>query len=250
MAVAAAAAAGCTPDRPDLVAGERGRIARISDGDLIALDTGLRVRLAEVEAPSPGYRDRPDAPYSSEATRTLAAAALGREATLWYGGPTRDRYERAIAHVIAADEIGREIWLNGLMVREGAARVRTFPDNARRARALLALEEEARSANRGLWALPDYRVLTPQEVAAGAGDRFAIVEGMCLKVRDGHGDGRAFIDASGVAIAMGDRLGPADPELALEAGRLVRVRGRVDGAEGERHIRLTHWAQVETPRGA
>ena len=55
----------------------------------------------------------------------LKAAALGRQARLWYGGLSRDDYERALAHVIARDEAGAEVWLNGLVVRQGAARVRT-----------------------------------------------------------------------------------------------------------------------------
>ena len=100
LAGMAALAAGCSGE-PDLSEGETGRIARIMDGDALALDTGLRVRLAEIEAPAPGYNDRPDEPFAIEARDALERAALGRDARLWYGGLSRDGYERAIAHVIA-----------------------------------------------------------------------------------------------------------------------------------------------------
>ncbi|MEQ1784498.1 MAG: thermonuclease family protein [Hyphomonadaceae bacterium] len=133
----------------DLAEGDGGRVARVLDGDSLALDTGLR---AEVESPAAGYGDRADDPGAAAARSIVERAAVGRQARLWYGGLSRDRYQRAIAHVIARDEAGADIWLNGLAVRQGAARVRTFPDNAKRARRLRALESEARAGKRGLWA--------------------------------------------------------------------------------------------------
>jgi hypothetical protein len=48
--------AGC-PAEPDPVEREAGRTARIPDADSLALDTGLRGRLAEVEAPAAGHGD-------------------------------------------------------------------------------------------------------------------------------------------------------------------------------------------------
>lgn len=128
-----ALAAGCAGES-DLAEGEAGRIARVLDADSLALDTGLRVRLAEVEVPAAGYGDRAGEPGWEAAQGVLERAALGRQARLWYGGLSRDRYERAIANVIARDEVGADVWLNGLAVRQGAARVRTYPDNATRAR--------------------------------------------------------------------------------------------------------------------
>src|SRR5690606_32341146 len=116
------------------------------------------VRLAEVEAPSPGYDGAADQPHAGESRDLLMAAAMGRAASLWYGGLSRDRYDRAIAHVIARDETGSDLWLNGLMARQGGARVRSWPDNSRRVRRLYALETEARAAKRGLWALDHYRI--------------------------------------------------------------------------------------------
>jgi endonuclease YncB( thermonuclease family) len=76
---------GCS-QQGDLSAGEQGRVARVLDGDSLALDTGLRVRLVEVEAPAPGYDGRVDEPWAMEAKAVLAAAAVGRQAQLWYGG--------------------------------------------------------------------------------------------------------------------------------------------------------------------
>lgn len=235
----AALAAGCSQP-PDLSEGEQGRIVRAFDGDLVTLDAGLRVRLVEIEAP------RASDPYGPEASAILRAASVGRQARLWYGGLTRDRYERALAHVIVSDETGRDIWLNGMMAHQGAARVRSWPDNARRVRELYRLEAEARAAKRGLWALPDYAVRSP--AAIGDPAFFTIVEGALLGLKQAAGEGRCEIGATGVQLIAGDMMGPHDPMLDLAAKR-VRIRGKLEYGEGGMIIRLTHWAQVETLKG-
>jgi endonuclease YncB( thermonuclease family) len=226
---------------PDLAPGETGRIARVFDGDTLTLDAGLRVRLVEIEAPSERYSDG----YAKEARQALEAASVGRIAQLFYGGLSRDRYQRALAHVIASNETGSDVWLNGYMVRQGAARVRTYPDNARRVRQLLKLEEEARVARRGLWVLDDYRVRRTTDLADAPA--YAIVEGALLGVQAVAGDGRATLMPAGVQLSAGDRLGEPDAAVKLETGKPVRVRGRIETADGSSTIRLTHWGQVETP---
>lgn len=241
----AALASGCSKP-PDLAPGETGRIARVSDGDALSLDTGVKVRLVEVEAPAPGYDNRPDEPFAPEARALLTSAALGRTAQLYYGGLSRDRYDRALAHVIAKDETGADLWLNGLMARQGAARVRTFPDNARRVRQLYAFEEEARKAKRGLWALDHWRVRALDDLADAP--YFAILEGRLLALNETTGDGSVRITPAGLAFATGDGLGAKDDTLKLEVGKLLRVRGRIDTRDGEPAIRVTHWGQLETPK--
>jgi hypothetical protein len=131
------------------------------------------------------------------------------------------------------------------MVRQGAARVRTYPDNARRVRQLLKLEEEARVAKRGLWALDDYRIRTVTDIDGAPA--YAIVEGPLLGIQKIAGDGLATLAAVGVQLSAGDRLGNADTALKLDVGKPVRVRGRIEARDGPPTIRITHWGQVETP---
>lgn len=242
--VLAGLAAACS-GQADLAEGEGGRVARVIDGDSLALDTGLRARLAEVEAPAIGYSGRRDEPGAAEAKALLERACIGRAARLWYGGLTRDRYERAIAHVIARDEVGGEVWLNGLVARQGAARVRTYPDNAKRARRLLAFEAEARAEKRGLWAEEHWRVRGLDDLADTP--NFAIVEGAVAEIGARPGDGDARLTASGIRFDVGERLGT--PDMELRVGARVRVRGRIDmrpvAEGGAPLIRVTHWAQVE-----
>lgn len=237
-------ATGCAGE-PDLSEGESGRIARIMDGDALALDTGLRVRLAEIESPAPGYNDRPDEPFAIEARDALERAALGRDARLWYGGLSRDGYERAIAHVIARDEVGGDLWLNGFVARQGLGRVRSYPDNSTRARKLLALEAEARAAKRGLWSTPHWRIRALDDLEAAP--NFSIIEGEVTSLGDIPGDAEAHLTPGGIRLDIGERLGP--PDVHLAKGARIQIRGRIDTrpvAKGAPPlIRITHWPQVE-----
>jgi endonuclease YncB( thermonuclease family) len=226
----------------DLSAGEQGRIARVTDGDALGLDTGLKIRLAEIEAPAPGYDGREGQPFAQEARAILVSAAMGRSAKLFYGGLQRDSYGRAIAHVIASEETGADIWLNGYLARQGAARIRTYPDNSRRARKLLALEAEARVAKRGLWSLEHWRIRHPGDLASPP--NFLILEAQGLALEGEGAEASAIITSAGARLAGLAQLGRAD--ITLREGATVRLRGRLDTRDSEPKLRLTHWAQVET----
>ena len=236
----AAVAGGCQPP-PDLAVGETGRIVRAPDGDLVVLDGGLRVRLSEIEAPALGGNSQP---FAAEARSLLVKAAMGRPARLYYGGLSRDRYERAIAHVIVQPAAGGDLWLNGYMARQGGGRVRSWPDNARRVRQLYALEDEARRERRGLWALDAYRVRALDDLAGA--DGFAVIEGPLSAIGEAAERATVRLTPSGLEIHTDGALGRPSG-LSLSPGRLVRVRGRIDRRQDPPSIRLTHWGQVETP---
>ncbi|MEL6857184.1 MAG: thermonuclease family protein [Pseudomonadota bacterium] len=151
----------CAPSSPllDMQAGEQGRVVKIIDGDALILESGQSVRLVSILAPVLSPRDRPPERYAGESARTLEDLALGRRVQLYYPGLTRDRYDRALAHVVTIDAAGPQIWLNQEMLARGAARVRLYSSTAARGQDLLAAEDTARDAKRGLWALADYQTL-------------------------------------------------------------------------------------------
>ncbi|MEZ5938354.1 MAG: thermonuclease family protein [Hyphomonadaceae bacterium] len=245
-ALTAVAVGACSPGQSStaLAEGESGLIARVSDGDLVVMESGLRVRLAEVEAPAGGRQGASPEPYFDEARRLLDRVATGRPARLWYGGLTRDRYDRAIAHVIVDSADGGRIWLNGLMVRQGGARVRSWPDNTARVRELYRWEQEARAARRGVWALDHYRVRAPDDLAHAPA--FAIVEGPLVSVAAQAARGAARLDETGIVIVPGTDMGAPDAALDLTIGGNVRLRGRLRREPDGGAIALTHWGQVET----
>lgn len=119
-----------------------GKVVDVADGDTLTVHAGarsVRIRLWGIDAPEHGQ------PWSRRARAALRERALGRIADVAERGV--DRYGRTLARVSVAGADLAEVQL-----REGHAWVyRLYTDDER----LLALEHEARSARRGLWASGD-----------------------------------------------------------------------------------------------
>ncbi len=228
-----------------LAVGETGKVVSVHSGDSFTLDSGLEVRLAGVEAP------RGDQPFADPARTALTLTVIGRKVQLLYGGARRDRYQRALAQVKLTK--GGE-WVEALLLRKGSVRARTWADN--RAMASQMLEDEAYARNRGLgiWALKDYRVLTPPETETRTG--FQIVEGKVLGVgAEETGESLQFQRGSGDkftadvdARALGDFTTAGKPPEKL-VGKLVRIRGPIRFGPGGPVMKLDHPEQVELLKG-
>ena len=120
----------------------RGRVVSVHDGDTLTVlidHRQVRVRLTDVDAPELGQ------PFGTRSRQSLSDLCFGRSAALDVRG--RDRYKRTLAHVTCA---GTDA--NAEQVRRGYAW--TFVRYARPGTPLLALENEARAAHRGLWQDP------------------------------------------------------------------------------------------------
>jgi endonuclease YncB( thermonuclease family) len=187
----------CGPQIGALERGEEGRVARAVNGDTLELDSGLRVFLAEIDAP------RGEAAYGAQAQGELEALTLHREVLLAYGGtrrwvrrgsapepppPAEDGQpaappgpaqtvataqtsapaETAIAHVFVKSEGGRWFWLQHELVARGAAYVRPRRDNHARSAELLEIETQARAGARGMWGRREYRPLNVRAAARAA----------------------------------------------------------------------------------
>lgn len=117
------------------------KVVRVLDGDTIEIEGGERVRYLGVNAPESGQ------PFSTEATRENERLVAGRTVNLEFDVQTQDRYGRLLAHIWVGDTlINKEIVKNGYAVSE------TIPPNAKYQDLMLAAQQEARDACRGLWA--------------------------------------------------------------------------------------------------
>jgi micrococcal nuclease len=243
-----ASAYGAVPDSlPD---GGSGRIGTVHDGDTIRFKDGTAdIRLVGLQAPKlPQGRRNPTAwPMADESRGALRAMLEGHTLTLRLAATPRDRNGRILAHIVRDDGL----WIQETMLREGWARVYTFPDNRLFARELYAAETVARSARRGLWAHPDYAVrkADPAALKSDIGT-FQIIEGRVADAAKVRGrfylnfgeDYRTDFTAS-IAPEVAKIFTAALDPLALE-GRMVRVRGYVRDFNGP-SIDLTHPEQVE-----
>jgi endonuclease YncB( thermonuclease family) len=127
-----------------------GPLVRVKDGDsLVAKVQGvaMEIRLAEIDAPEIAQ------PYGRTAKQELASLASGQQLVIM--PIDTDRYGRTVAHVWNGST-----HLNAELVKRGAA---WFYSEYASSDALYDVEQEARNAKRGLWALPLQDRLEPWE---------------------------------------------------------------------------------------
>lgn len=132
-----------------------GRVVGISDGDTLTLLTPekqqVKVRLGEIDTPESRQ------PYGTRARQALSDLAYGKEARVVV--QDTDRYGRTVGRMyVGSTDVNAE------MVRQGAAWVyRQYAKDP----GLYRLEEEAKTAKRGLWALPEAERMPPWEWRRG-----------------------------------------------------------------------------------
>ncbi len=232
-------------------------VTEIVDGDTVYIDPpyedGNEIRLVGIQAPKLplGRKNFPIWPLAPEAKKALADMTLGKQVTLTFTGARRDRYARWLAHlhVISDDP---PLWVQGEMLRHGMARVYSFPDNRGLVDEMLALEQEARSAGRGIWALPYYAIRNPDPaVLLDELGTFQVIEGRIVdatKVKntvylnfgaDWRSDFTISIDHKALKRFM-----ESGPDPASWSGRAVRVRGWLSKRNGPM-IKATHPEQIE-----
>lgn len=117
------------------------KVIRVLDGDTIEIEGGERVRYLGINAPESGQ------PFSTEATRENERLVAERTVNLEFDVQTQDRYGRLLAHIWVGD-----VLVNKEIVRNGYAVTETIQPNVKYQDLMLAAEQEARAACRGLWA--------------------------------------------------------------------------------------------------
>jgi endonuclease YncB( thermonuclease family) len=246
----ALAACGREPAQSASAALGESRVAAVVDGASLVLETGLEVRLAGLLAPLPAAGRASDEPFFEDARDALAELAIGSRAEIVAppGFDDRDRWGRAAARVSLPERGG--VSLNREMAALGFARVRPEDEADEEALALLALEDAARRARRGLWASPYFAVREADAVTMASQGSFQLVEGVVVDAAATRG---GWIYLNFGPDYRTDFTAGAPPEysdafdepamLALPAAR-VRVRGEIEAFNGP-FIRLVAPAQVE-----
>lgn len=241
--------------RCDLEAGPVRSVARVIDGETLALDDGTEVRLIGALAPraldvgaAPGQW-----PAAAAAMDALSALTLGKSVTLGFGGERTDRYGRLLAHVFL-DGGADNAWVQGQMLATGHARAYAISGNRACQSELLSHERVARDGGLGLWQNAAYqirRAVLPWPLNAYRGT-FQIVDGAVtrasegreasyLNFGDGHnsrtgGDdtGRGPRRAFSVSIKRTDRdvLGETGGAVKTLEGMRLEVRGWIENKSG------------------
>jgi len=161
------------------------------------------------------------------------------------------RMNRMGHHVAHLAEKNSGHWIQGALIASGIARVRPSPDYIDMAPQMLALEEEARQAKRGLWKDEQYAVLNPDNAGEHLND-WAIVEGTIRAAAMANNtiylnfgsDWRSDFTI-GIKPEVRRELAKLNIDPLQYANHHVRVRGWMENYNGP-YIELMHPVWIET----
>lgn len=225
------------------------RVKNVTDPLTMVLENGKTVRLAGI--------DLPDFDVFEPGEMTGRAAALlkgkyeGNNVTIYQTKNKKigrtNRMGQEIAHVELADG---KICAQGLLLREGLARVRTSRRNPEMAAQMYEMEKQARQQEKGIWGLTGFPILKADTAESGTG-AFGIVEGRIHAIATVRNTiylnfGPDWRSDYTIAIKSGDRRlfikEGVDP--MLWAGKTVRARGWLRSWNGA-YMEIDHPQAIE-----
>lgn len=158
-----------------------GRIDKIIDGLTILLKDGTIVRLVSIDLPDFHIWDH--APYSDTALKLLQDILPERTEVMLYQTRNRkkgrvNRMNHQLAHVVIKKD---KLWVQGVYLTKGLARVYTPPNNTDMLTQMYKAEQSARKSKLGIWAdESEHLIITTEQTDKRIGD-FTIVEGTIQK---------------------------------------------------------------------
>jgi len=226
------------------------------------LADGRSLRLSGIQMPRMA-RGAADAwPFAEAAHARLAALLREGPTLLRHAGPRAaphadrhvDRHGRVWGFPAAGD--GRAVQFH--LLEEGLARVETTPDSRACAGMLLAAEQAARAAGRGIWSDPFYAIRDAADAAAleRLEGSFQLVEGVVKEAASVRGrlylnfgadrrtDFTVTVAPAGVKLFQNGIRARLAGDPSMLAGQRVRVRGWIGRFNGPQ-IAVSHPEQIE-----
>lgn len=121
-------------------------VNRVVDGDTLDSDKGERIRLIGIDAPEKEYKEQKEECFAQESKERLKELVEDHEVRLEKDMSERDKYDRLLRYVYIND-----VNINELLVREGFARLATYPPDTKYYGKLKEVERVAREEKAGLW---------------------------------------------------------------------------------------------------
>lgn len=185
------------------------------------------------------------------AYKRLAELTEGKNCTLYQTRSDKVGRVNRLTQILGHMTCGKDdIWIQGTLIAEGLARVRTTPENKQLSGAMLKLESAARDKKLGLWAVPTNAVLTP-DTAKKYTNGFAIVEGTVYTTAQNKES--IFLNFTSdwktdFSIGVPAKLRRDFSKLRIDPmslkGKKIRVRGWMRDYNGP-YIELDHAEQLE-----
>lgn len=215
----------------------------------IRLDDGTTILLSSIEIP--GYTPYDAGPYALAAKTMLEERTNGRQVRIYQTKDKNKGHSSRLGELIAHVQTKQDnIWLQGLLIQNGLARVRPSAENPEMALAMLALENEAREHKRGLWEQDEYTPLPPDN-AGQAMNSWAIVEGRVSKVGVvknkiylNFGDDWRKDFTIGISSNIRKKMAYAELNPLDLNNKFIRIHGWVEEYNGP-YINLLHHVWLE-----
>lgn len=133
------------------IEGEKVLVSKVVDGDTIELADGRTVRFIGIDTPETVDPRRPVGCFGKEASNEAKKLLSGKEVVLQKDVSDTDKYRRLLRYVFLPLGNNQVLFVNDYLVREGFAKVLTYPPDVKYNGQFRQAEREAREENRGLW---------------------------------------------------------------------------------------------------
>lgn len=133
------------------IEGERAQVIEVVDGDTIKLGDGKTVRFIGIDTPETVDPRRPIGCFGKEASNETKSLLVGKMVILQKDISDTDKYKRLLRYIFLPLDNGQTLFINDYLVREGFAKVYTYPPDVKFDMQFKQAETEAREAKKGLW---------------------------------------------------------------------------------------------------
>lgn len=131
--------------------GERAYVTKVVDGDTIVVNDKTTVRFVGIDTPETVDPRRPVGCYGKEASNEVKRLLTEKQVILQKDVSDTDKYKRILRYIYLPLENGQILFVNDYLVREGFAKVLTYPPDVKYDEQLRGAEKEAKINKRGLW---------------------------------------------------------------------------------------------------
>lgn len=136
---------------PNIVQREKVYVTRVVDGDTVEIEGGQKVRYIGIDTPEVVDLRRLVACFGQESSQENKRMVEGKGVFLVKDISETDKFGRLLRYVFVTGSSGESIFVNDYLVRQGFAKVSTFPPDVKFSEQFLQAEREAKENNRGLW---------------------------------------------------------------------------------------------------
>lgn len=133
------------------VEGERAMVSKVVDGDTIDLEDGRTVRFVGIDTPETVDPRRPVGCFGKEASNETKSLLTNKIVILQKDISDKDKYGRILRYIYLPLEFGQTLFVQDYLVREGFAKVYTYPPDVRFNEQFREAETEAKQNKKGLW---------------------------------------------------------------------------------------------------